>query len=114
MKYVGAFLNFTLTYATGIVGGIPAFGFLIIMLNGFNESDAGYGINAYWIWIFVAGFVVAVASSLVGWLLAEKKKINPILSGLIAFLVFLVVQAVSVIAAIFIGILVTDLARNFL
>ena len=112
MNYLAAILNFVLTASVAVLSSIPAFGMMIILMNGFHENDAQYGINLFWIWVILVGLIVAVLSAVAGLYLSVKKELNPFLGGLIAFLIAMVIQVGVVFIGVFIGLMTADLVRT--
>lgn len=112
MNYAAAILNFVLTATVAVVCSIPAFGMMIILMNGFHENDAQYGINIYWIWVILIGLLVSALSALAGFYLSMKKDLNPFLGGLISFLIAMVIQVGVVFVGVFIGLTTADLVRT--
>jgi amino acid transporter len=105
-KIAAAFLTLIANIFAGIVGFVA----LIVALDGQSESDAGYGMAAYGILVFLIAFAMAVlAFVLVHFLL--KREFTGWKAAFLAIVTFSIVGVVLIFVCIVIGVGIAEYLR---
>lgn len=88
------------------------FAFMIIAMNGFQESDAEWGIYLFTLWAAVGALFSAVSSYFGVSYLVNRKKINVYLAGLISILIFSVVGGIVNSVGVVAGLITAEVVRT--
>lgn len=101
---------FLITFLLNVAVGVVILFFMLIAMNGFNESDAMWGLGAFVILALLTSIAISTGSLLfVGFL--TKRQRTPLVSALIAIPVFSIVGIVIEIVCSLIGVGVAELMR---
>jgi hypothetical protein len=106
VKIVAAISTLILNIAVGVV----VLATLILAMNGFNESDAMWGLGTF----VVLGFIVAVVMALSAFFLAgflQKKQYGSVATAILPILVFSIVGGGLEIVAGGVGVGVAEVVR---
>jgi hypothetical protein len=106
-------IAFLITFITNIAAGVLIFFFMLIVMNGFRESDATWGLGIFIILAILIAILMSLGAVFVIRLLV-KKQFSGAVSALIATPGFLILGIVLEIVAGLIGIGVAEFVRvNF-
>ncbi|MEZ5429544.1 MAG: hypothetical protein R2747_25085 [Pyrinomonadaceae bacterium] len=98
----------------GIVGAVSVFlfGFMILLMNGYHESDARYGIFLFIIWAVVGSLVAGILGVSGVYFLADRRRFHPVAAGFISVGVFLIAGMVINILGVVAGIATAEVVRT--
>ncbi len=107
-------LTFIITFGINIAVAVVLLFFLLLSLNGFQGSDADWGINLYAVLAVLAALLSSILSILAfGWLI-NKKQLPPFAVALISILSFVVLGSILNFVSLIFGIIMADVKRvNF-
>ncbi len=100
-----------ITLAFHIVVGAVVLVFMLVIMNGFSESDATWGIGAYIVLAVVVTMAMCAGAAFLAHRLA-KRELHSLLVTLISAAVFSTVGATLVSVSGFIGVMVADIVRR--
>jgi hypothetical protein len=99
-----------ITLTVNIIAGVVILFIMLIAMNGYNESDAEWGLGAYIILAVIVTLLMSIgAFAAVG--LLVRKKYTPLRSALIATPIVCVVGVVSLIVCGVMGIGIAEFVR---
>ncbi len=99
-----------LTLLIDLVAGVVVFFFMLIAMNGFSESDAGYGLIAY----IVVGIGAAILTSIGAWAMTAlliRREMKAAIAAMVSLVVFSILGIVALIVASLIGVGVAEYVR---
>lgn len=100
-----------ITLLLTLVSVVIAFIFMLVVMNGFSERDANWGIAVYVLMVFgVALFTTVSAAMIAGRLL--RREMHAGLAALLAIIICSFVGAGLVAASGFAGVIVADIVRR--
>jgi hypothetical protein len=99
-----------LTLLINVTAGVIIFFFLLLGLNGYSESDATYGLSAYFALALVVSFSMSLCAGLVAHILM-KRNFRGWTAALIAVPIFSVTGIVLKIACVIAAAAVTEYVR---
>ena len=99
-----------LTLILNIAAGVAIFVMMLVVMNGFHECDAEWGLGAYIILAVIVSIVMSVGALLLVQFLL-KKQFSAVVSALIAIAVFSVVGIGLKIVCSGIGIAIAEYVR---
>ena len=103
-------IAFVITLLTNIAIGVAVFLFMMIAMNGFNESDAYYGFGAYIALALLVSFAMSAAAAFSVHLLT-RREFRGWVAGVIAVPVFSIIGGGLKIVCSIIGVLIADYVR---
>ncbi len=104
---------FVLTLLINIGIGFALFFVMLVAMNGYSESDATYGLVSFAILGIIVSFLMATLAAFAAGKLI-KRELNPILSVLIAVIVFSLFGAFLKVVCSIIGVGISEFVRvNF-
>jgi hypothetical protein len=101
---------FFITLLINIATGIAIFFFMLLAMNGFNESDAAYGLGAYIVLAVAVGLAVSAGAAFTAHLL-RKRGFRSVVAVLCAVPLFSGVGVVVNIVCSIIGVLISEFVR---
>lgn len=99
-----------LTFIANIAGGVVIFFFMLVAMNGFNGSDAEWGLGAYIILALIVTLLMSTGAFFLVRLL-QKRQVSGVVSALIAIPVFSIVGIGLKFVCCLIGIGIADYVR---
>lgn len=104
-------ISFLATLAVNVAIGVAMFFGLIVILNGFSERDATWGIYAYIGLASAASLLIATLAAVACGMLV-KRGTGAALSAMIAIGGFSVIGGIIKVILLFAGMIVAEIARN--
>lgn len=104
-------ISFLVTLAANIAIGVAVFFMLIVILNGFAERDATWGIYGYVGLAIVASLVLAALATVATGLMM-KRNIHPALSVILPIIGFSVLGGVVKSVLMFVGMVIAEIVRS--
>lgn len=110
MNIIAGILSFLITAAVNVGATFFAYGFMLIAMNGFPNSESVQpGIILFTVWAIVSTLLVSVLSVITALLLVKKKELNPFLAGLGSVIVFSIVGIMSLVVGTFASLLLVGI-----
>ena len=103
--------SFFLTLIFNMCAGVAIFFLMLLAMNGFNESDAEYGLGIYIVLAVLVSLAMSAGAVAAVHLLVMKRKLRGGIAALIAVPLFSIVGAVLKIVSSIIGVLIADYIR---
>jgi hypothetical protein len=91
--------------------GVAIFFLMLLAMNGFNESDAEYGLGIYIVLAVLVSLAMSAGAVAAVHLLVMKRKLRGGIAALIAVPLFSILGAVLKIVSSIIGVLIADYIR---
>lgn len=103
-------IAFIVTLLIGLASAIVLFFGMLVVMNGFSESDATWGLGVYAIISIVASILMSVSAVLLTGALI-KKQLHAAISAVIAIFVFSLIGVGIEVVGSLIGVAVADYVR---
>ena len=101
---------FLMTLLINVAVGIAVFFFMLLAMNGFNESDANYGVGAYIVLALLVSLIMSAGAALTAHLFM-KRGFSGIAAAAIAIPIFSILGGGLKIVCSVIGVLIADYVR---
>jgi hypothetical protein len=101
---------FLLTLIINTIVAVFIFFMMLVIMNGFSESDAEWGLIAYVVLAAVTAILTSIGAVVLSHLL-QKKQFSPVMSTLIAVPVFAIVGVIVEIVCSIAGVGIAEFVR---